>query len=101
MLLTIFLFLLVLGIISAIFVFVDTESPYIVHLVAHCLSISLFLFLGFQCIFRVITIDLVWFFQNIIYIGALLVALGSVLFIYLLFEFANYVKMKKEVSEER
>ena len=101
MLLTIFLLLLIVAIASLIFSLVDTESPYAVHIVSFTLTIAIFLFLGFQCLFNRIVIDFQWFYQNLGLIGILLIAFATVLFVYVLFEYANTVKMERELREEK
>lgn len=99
MLLTIFLLLLIVAIASLVFSLTDTQSPYLTHIISHTLTIAIFLFLGFQCLYGWIVIDFQWFYQNIGLIGLLLIAFSVVLFVYVLFEYTNMVKMGKELKE--
>lgn len=99
MFLTIFLLLLIVAIASLVYSLTDTQSPYIGHIISYTLTIAIFLFLGFQCLFFRIVIDLQWFYQNLGLIGILLIVFGIVLFVYVLFEYTNRVRMERELSD--
>ena len=100
MFLTYFILLLILAIASLVFSLTDTQSPYVVHIVSHTLTIAIFLFLGFQCLYGWIVIDFQWFYQNLGLIGILLIAFSVILFVYVLFEYTNTVKMERELRKE-
>ena len=99
MLLTYLLFLLIIGTIALVFSISDLETPYIFHMVGYTLSISIYLFLGYMCLFGRIVFNPQLFYQSIGIIGLVLVCFGTILFIFLLFEYANIVKMKEELKK--
>ena len=99
MFLTYLIFLLIIGTLSLLFSISDLETPYVFHIIGYTLSISIYLFLGYMCLFGRVVFNPQLFYQNIGMIGMLLVCLGGVLFIFLLFEFGSIIKMRKELSE--
>jgi len=101
MFLTYFLFLLIIGTLSLLFSISDLETPYIFHMIGYTLSISIFLYIGYMCLFGVVVFNPQLFYQNIRIIGLILVCLGAILFVFLLFEYANTIKMEKELIEEK
>ena len=101
MFLTYFLFLLIIGTLSLLFSISDLETPYIFHIIGYTLSISIYLFLGYMCLFGRIIFNPQLFFQNIGIIGLILVSFGAVLFVFMLFEYTNTIKMEKEIAEEK
>ena len=101
MFLTYLLFLLIIGILSLLFSISDLETPYIFHILGYTLSIAIFLFLGYMCLFGRVVFNPQLFYQNIGIIGLILVCFGAVLFVFMLFEFANTIRMGKELAEEK
>ena len=100
MLLTYLLFLLIIGTIALVFSISDLETPYIFHMIGYTLSVSIFLFLGYMCLFGRIVFNPQLFYQSIGIIGLILVCFGAVVFVFLLFEFGNMAKMRKELKEK-
>ena len=101
MFLTYFLFLLIIGTIALVFSISDLETPYIFHILGYILSISIYIFLGYMCLFGRVVFNPQLFYQSIGMIGLILVCLGTVIFIFLLFEYANTIRMEKELTEEK
>lgn len=101
MLLTYLLFLLIIGTMALVFSISDLETPYIFHMIGYTLSISIYLFLGYMCLFGRIVFNPQLFYQSIGIIGLILVCFGAVIFVFLLFEFGSMVKMRKELKEEK
>ena len=101
MFLTYFLFLLIIGTIALLFSISDLETPYIFHIIGYTLSISIYLFLGYTCLFGWVIFNPQLFYQNVGTIGLILVCLGAILFVFLIFEFGNMVRMRKELTEEK
>jgi hypothetical protein len=101
MFLTYLLFLLIIGTVSLLFSISDLETPYVFHIIGYTLSIAIYLFLGYICLFGRVVFNPQLFYQNIGIIGLILVSFGAVLFIFLLFEYANTIKMKEELKREK
>ena len=99
MLLTYLLFLLIIATISLVFSISDLETPYIFHMIGYTLSISIYLFLGYMCLFGRVVFNPQLFYQSIGIIGLVLVCFGTILFVFLLFEYANIIKMKEELKK--
>lgn len=99
MFLTFFIFLLIIGTLSLLFSISDLETPYIFHMIGYTLSISIYLFLGYICLFGRVVFNPQLFYQSVGIIGLILVSFASVIFIFLLFEFGNMVKMKEELKK--
>ena len=100
MLLTYLLFLLIIATIALVFSISDLETPYIFHVIGYTLSISIYLFIGYMCLFGRIVFNPQLFYQSIGIIGLILVCFGAVVFVFLLFEFGNMAKMRKELKEK-
>lgn len=100
MFLTYFLFLLIIGTIALLFSISDLETPYIFHIIGYTLSISIYLFLGYMCLFGMVVFNPELFYQSIWIIGLVLVSFGGVIFVFLLFEFGNMIKMRQELEEK-
>ena len=99
MFLTYFLFLLIIGTIALVFSISDLETPYIFHIIGYTLSIAIYLFLGYECLFGRVVFNPQLFYQSIGIIGLVLVCFGTILFIFMLFEYANIVRMKEELKK--
>ena len=99
MLLTYLLFLLIIGTIALVFSISDLETPYIFHMIGYTLSISIYLFLGYMCLFGRIVFNPQLFYQSIGIIGLILVSFASVIFVFALFEFGNRIKMMEELKK--
>ena len=99
MFLTFLLFLLVIATIALVFSISDLETPYIFHILGYTLSIAIYLFLGYMCLFGRIVFNPQLFYQSIGIIGLILVSFASVIFIFALFEFGSMVKMKEELKK--
>lgn len=101
MFLTFLIFLLIIATIALLFSISDLETPYIFHIIGYTLSISIYLFLGYMCLFGRVVFNPELFYQSVGIIGLILVSFGAVLFVFMLFEFANAVRMGKELAEEK
>lgn len=101
MLLTFLIFLLIIAIIALIFALTDVECPYSTHILGYTLSVAIFLFLGYTCLFGRVVFNPQLFYQSIGMIGMLLICLGAVVFIFALFEYANTIKMRQDLGEQK
>ncbi|MCK4526135.1 hypothetical protein KAW18_02090 [candidate division WOR-3 bacterium] len=99
MFLTYFLFLLIIGTIALLFSISDLETPYMFHILGYTLSISIFLFLGYMCLFGRVVFNPELFYQSVGIIGLILVSFASVIFVFMLFEFGNMIRMSDELKK--
>jgi SNF family Na+-dependent transporter len=101
MFLTYFLFLAIIATLSLIFSMSDLETPYIIHILGYVLPISIYLYIGYMCLFGRVVFNPQLFYQNIGIVGVTLVCLGTIVFVFMLFEYANMIKMNEELLEEK
>ena len=101
MFLTYLLFLLIIATIALLFSISDLEAPYAFHILGYTLSIAIYLFLGYMCLFGRVVFNPQLFYQSVGMIGMLLVCLGAVVFIFALFEYTSMIKMKEELKREK